>query len=456
MKYFIEMKKTISILFVLIIIFILPACGGGNISDPGVTSSSSTAASEVASSAPASEAASSQAPEASSTPNQSSTPALSSTPSLSSKPSPSSIPNASSKPVQSSAPGFSSKPTSSSKPASSSMLSSSSKLASSSKPNLSSSSSLSADAAALLIDVVPVDRVFYGAKNEFEKGVMHGAGQDTNGFRDYTKAVGPGNHPIVYMTYIHLSSTGGIDSWGKNLLAELQKLPTDVVPQIGLEMTKIDLNAIANGKYDAQIAAFANALKNLGRPNYVRIGYEFEGSWNSYDATGYVATFKKITTALRNANTNSATVWCSGGGSAGFQSWAQLEKYYPGDSYVDWFGIDVFSPEEITDPRLKAFLAKADEHKKPVMIGETTPRYIGTLDGKSSWEKWFRPFYTFVYENPQVKMICYINWDWVYWSGVVGIDWYNWKDGRIEKNAMVTLGVSQELKKPIFVHSTAK
>jgi hypothetical protein len=314
--------------------------------------------------------------------------------------------------------------------------------------------------AELLVTTAPVDRKFYNAKYEPATGILHGAGQDLGGFKDYATAVGRPQHPIIYMTYIGLGgSKAQIEGWGTQLKNELAGLPSDVVPQIGLNMTGGNdtgvglVTKIANGEYDVQITAFAQALKDLGRKSFVRIGYEFEGSWNGYDAAGYVKSFVKITDEMRRLEADAATVWCSAGGSGGFQSWDKLIKFYPGDTYVDWFGVDIFSPEELTDSRLIAFLDKAEEYKKPVMIGETTPRYVGTLDGKTSWDKWFRPFFSLLYSRPQIKAICYINWDWVYWSNKLGFQWQDWKDGRIEKNETVMKGYIQEIKKPIFVHA---
>jgi Glycosyl hydrolase family 26 len=313
----------------------------------------------------------------------------------------------------------------------------------------------------LLVDVTPVDRKYYKALHETEMGILHGAGQDFNGFSDYASTIGKPQYPIIYMTYIGLTNTKEqVDGWGIQLKGELDRLPKDVIPQIGLSMTGGNDNGsgktvqVARGDYDAQVAAFAKAVKNLGRKSFVRIGYEFEGSWNGYDAAGYVKSFIKITTELRRVDANAATVWCSGGGSAGFMSWDKLVKFYPGDEWVDWLGIDIFSPEEITDSRLNAFLTKADEYKKPVMIGETTPRYVGTLDGKASWDKWFKPFFTLLYTRPQIKAICYINWDWVYWSNKLGFQWQDWKDARIEQNETVKKGYIQEMQKPIFVHAS--
>lgn len=335
----------------------------------------------------------------------------------------------------------------------------------SSSPSISSvsSSSSSIDPTSLDINVAPIARNFYGAMHEPEQGILHGAGQDIDGFKDYAVAVGPGNHPILYMTYVGLAySPGDVEWWGQELIHELSTLPADVIPQIGVNFTLDRDNgsgqaaALVRGDYDAQIAALVKAIKKLNRKNFVRIGYEFEGSWNGYEAKNYVLAYQKITKALRDGDTNSATVWCSAGGFAGFWPWSMLSAYYPGDEYVDWFGIDIFDSQELFDPRLVAFLQKADEHKKPVMIGETSAILVGTFQGQDQWDAWFRPFYRLLYQNPQIKAFCYISWDWAYWAIRQNFNLGYWGDARIEKNAYVNVGARQELKKSIFVHSSGK
>lgn len=306
-------------------------------------------------------------------------------------------------------------------------------------------------------------REFYNAKYEPETGIYHGAGQDKKGFNDYVKAVGQDKTPAIYMTYVNITApVKRIESWGRNLKQVLDSLPKGMIPQIGLGFTGgKDTGAgldkeVANGKYDKQLEAFYKVLLDLDRPSFTRIGYEFEGDWNGYSPESYKKVFITISKAFKEKEIKSATVWCSGGGSANFISLENLMAYYPGDQYVDWWGIDIFSPEEFEHTGLKNFFDTAHNHKKPVMIGECTPRFVGVLDGKTSWDKWFKPFFNMLQDNPGIKAFCYINWDWEYWSNKNGFPWHDWKDARIEKNPFVLERYKKEMEKPLFIHLDKK
>jgi hypothetical protein len=308
--------------------------------------------------------------------------------------------------------------------------------------------------------VAIMPRDFYKAKFEPQKGVLHGAGQDIAGFNEYTKALGENHTPVIYMTYISITKgLTRIQDWTARLQIETQHLPKETMLQIGLGFTGgndtgkgLD-KEVAEGKYNKELDAFYQALITLNRPSFTRIGFEFEGQWNGYSPQSYKNIFITIAKAFKEKNINSATVWCSGGGSAGFMAQEKLMEFYPGDDYVDWWGIDVFSAEEFTNPGLKAYFEKAQKHKKPVMIGESTPREVGVLEGQKSWNKWFAPYFNMVYTNPGIKAICYINWDWVYWSNKLGFQWQHWGDARIEKNDYVLKAYKKEMDKPIFIHA---
>jgi hypothetical protein len=189
-------------------------------------------------------------------------------------------------------------------------------------------------------------------------------------------------------------------------------------------------------------------------PAWVRIGYEFEGSWNGYSPEGYVAAFRYITDRIRAAGLDQvATVWCSAGGSAGWLDFDALMRYYPGDDYVDWWGVDTFSEDELTHPWLAAFYDLAARHRKPVMIGEATPRYIGANQGLESWNRWFKPFFEMVRAHPEIKAISYINWDWVYWSDALGFSWHDWEDARLQNDPVLRRLYVEELSRPVWIHA---
>lgn len=299
----------------------------------------------------------------------------------------------------------------------------------------------------------------YGARLEPAGGVLHGAGQDVQSFVEYVDALGAGRHPQLYMTYVSLArQPERVTEWGKRLLLELEGLPGGLIPQVGINFTAGNDDGsgqderVAAGELDDGIEAFVDALRQLERPVFLRIGYEFEGDWNGYSANSFAAAYTRIAAAVREAGIEAALVWCSGGGSAGFMPMGELMEYYPGDEWVDWWGIDVFSPEELTDARLVTFLEAADEHAKPVMLGEVTPRYVGVEDGNKSWDAWFEPFFRLIAEYPQIKAFCYINWDWLFWSEELGFGWHDWKDARLQLNDAVLDAYRSEMDRSIYCH----
>lgn len=305
-------------------------------------------------------------------------------------------------------------------------------------------------------------RVNFGARLEPEGGIVHGAGQDPASYREYSRLFAPEQRPMMLMTYV--SVTGGtrkVRDWRDEVEAALASLagqPTTL--QIGLNLTagRDDgsgrVSEVAGGRFDEELGLFVEALRAFGVPAWVRIGYEFEGSWNGYAAEDYVAAFRHITDRLRAAGLDrAATVWCAAGGSAGFMAFDDLMDYYPGDDYVDWWGVDTFSADELVNPWLADFYDRAAAHRKPVMIGEATPRFVGANRGWASWEQWFKPFFEMVRAHPEIKAISYINWDWAYWSDELGFGWHDWEDARLQNDPLVSALYVEELSDPIWIHA---
>ncbi len=279
--------------------------------------------------------------------------------------------------------------------------------------------------------------------------IIHGAGQQLpEDFRDYWKTVKECK-PLLYMTYRGINQP--IDSWFNKVRKEITAFP-NVLPQIGLSMT-VEIHGpqthyehdVAEGKYDEAIDSFCKGCEELEIPIYVRLGFEFNGlAWNGYLPEAHVRAWKHVVDRIKKNNVNNvATVWCYA-----VDGEKNYMDYYPGDEYVDWWGIDIFSPEHLRDEFTEKFMQDAVKHKKPVMIGESTPRYIGVLKGQESWDTWFKPFFRWIEQHHVVKAFCYINWDWSKLE-----NWKDWGDSRISQNEIVKRNYLEEIRKPKYIHN---
>ncbi len=300
-----------------------------------------------------------------------------------------------------------------------------------------------------------VPRHNYGALLEPDDVLMHGAGQSVEDFNDYWNAMPADQKPVVYMHYIGLSNLRA--DWADDLKATLRTYPDHfVLPQIGLSMTRDgNPNAhyehlVAEGVYDDRIADLIEGFRRLATPAYLRIGYEFNGRvWNGYEPETYKAAFIRITEKLRAADLEVATVWCGA-----MDGDHDFFAFYPGDEYVDWFGLDLFDFNHFSHPDAHAFLDSAHVHQKPVMIGETTPRRVGVRDGEADWIRWFVPFFEYMHTRPEVKQFGYINWNWPVWSTRLGINWADWGDARLQVNEEVLSRYVEATSAPEYLHAT--
>jgi hypothetical protein len=297
-----------------------------------------------------------------------------------------------------------------------------------------------------------VPRANYGALLEPRDKLMHGAGQSQAAHRNYREVMLENQKPAVIMTYIGLK---GISSnWTVSLKEEiLSYQPQFVIPQIGLSMTQDGNPAahyegdVAAGLMDREIDALIEGLRQLASPCYLRIGYEFNGlSWNGYQPATYINAFIRITQKIREADLEVATVWDAAVGGV-----TSYMDYYPGDTIVDWWGINPFPVTDFTHPNLPNFIASAKAHGKPVMIGESTPTYVGVLQGETSWTKWFVPYFNMLHANEGIKMFCYINWNWGDYE-----QWKTWGDCRLEMNAVVAGHYNDEMKAETYLHAATE
>lgn len=243
------------------------------------------------------------------------------------------------------------------------------------------------------------------------------------GFTMYTK-IRPGDEEFGF-TYSGLAGIKTTDDWGdgpSNMSLQIaDKDFTDMALAIGLELVNHE-GAVARGERDSLVTALGEWIKSLNdRPVFLRIGYEFSGSWNHYNREDYISAFRRIKDRYDEMNIdNVAYVWQSHGSE---EPMDLLESWYPGDEYVDWCGYSFFASFDQAN-----MIEFARKKGKPVFIAEATPtiKHPNGKPGKTkatilsnpsqadeAWEKWFTPFFNTIYENPDVvKAVSYINCHW--------------------------------------------
>jgi hypothetical protein len=177
------------------------------------------------------------------------------------------------------------------------------------------------------------------------------------------------------------------------------------------------------GRYDDNILKLAQWMKKVGCPIYFRIGYEFDLPENGYAPSKYKKVYRYIVDRLRAQGvSNVAYVWHS---ASKIDLKGNVMDWYPGDDYVDWFGVSIFDPMQIAVA--KKFFTIARKHRKSLMIAESAPAGLSYTNAK---KEWFKHYFDFI-KNDDVKVVCYINCDW---DSYPLFQPMHWRDSRIEKD----------------------
>ncbi|MCQ4211126.1 endo-1,3-beta-xylanase [Streptomyces longispororuber] len=241
-------------------------------------------------------------------------------------------------------------------------------------------------------------------------------------------------------------------------------------------------------RYRDKVDEMVTKLKGYDRQVFLRIGYEFDGPWNCYNAGFYKQAFAYIKGRIDALGaTKVATVWQTAAWplntSTDHPEWNYVvtdphhfDAWYPGDQYVDWVGLSAFysagsvntqwgcsatdtAPADLQD-RVLNF---ARGHGKPVMVAESAPQGYdngaGTkscimrkgpvaADANTLWNEWYQPYFDWIAKNRDVvRAAAYINTDWdsqTQWqcadgaqAGGPGCSNGYWGDSRIQANPTI-------------------
>ena len=93
-------------------------------------------------------------------------------------------------------------------------------------------------------------------------------------------------------------------------------------------------------KDDEYLRGWAEAARFSGAPIFLRYASEMNGTWQAYsgDPELYKEKWRIVARVMREIAPNVALVWCPFS-----MPRRTIEPYYPGDEYVDWVGVNVYS-----------------------------------------------------------------------------------------------------------------
>lgn len=207
---------------------------------------------------------------------------------------------------------------------------------------------------------------------------------------------------------------------------------------------------VVAGDFDQELMQLVKLVKTDGRPVFLRIGTESNVPYNGYQPEDFRKAFRYIVQFFRRQKVDNAFAMWSfkalRGRGNGIVDW------YPGDSWVDWWSIDIFN-KDLSDlalrPYVYEFLGEALKRGKPVMIPECAPATLD-LAAEETWDEWFEPFLRLVKFHPSIRGFCYSNRDFPTHDERLS----DWGDMRLDRSPLAARW-QEALRDPIFLHAPA-
>ena len=261
-----------------------------------------------------------------------------------------------------------------------------------------------------------------------------------------------GKGHAMYLTYTHWGMTypGSNHSYFRLGLAEQAKRNGAAI-QVALEPLQ-GLDQVVDGEY---IRQFAREAKASGVPVFLRFAGEMNGDWVPWhgDPEKYKEKFRLVHDIMEQEAPNVAMVW-----SPNFFPYDNLQPYYPGDEYVDWVGVSLYSfpytsgKENLGDSPISLLKPVYEQYShKPMMISEGAVGHYSYGNNKdyTSWASGqMGNFYGYLPRMfPQIKAITYYNSD-KDWSNPNDVIENNYDIG---KNAIIESTYKRLIQNPYFI-----
>lgn len=222
-------------------------------------------------------------------------------------------------------------------------------------------------------------------------------------------------------------------------------------------------NGLGAVQDDAYLRQFAKDAKAAGVPIFLRFASEMNGDWVAWHGNPqqYKEKFALVHKVMKEEAPNVAMAWVPNSIPVN-----NIDAYYPGDAYVDWVGLNLYSvpffngdrnqPADHVNPLdlIDEFYNKYAT-KKPMMIGEYGASHFTSAVNKDVTQFGVTKM-TMFYRGLQMK---YPNVKAVHWFNVDTINGANIKPERrlnnfdLLKNASMMKAYAQTLSDPYFLSS---
>lgn len=183
----------------------------------------------------------------------------------------------------------------------------------------------------------------------------------------------------------------------------------------------MDMQQVVRGRFDKYFGRFADQVKALNAPVFLRYAHEMDASGNArwvHGPTTEIAAWRHVYNIFQqHGATNGVWVWNPT--SYGFRKADGSQpavKYYPGDQYVDWLGADAYNWGNCRpgfpffwqgiQENLQNWYNWADSMGKPLMIPEFgTSENPNDPTAKAAW--YAQAAQVFQNQMPDIRAVVY-------------------------------------------------
>jgi len=177
-----------------------------------------------------------------------------------------------------------------------------------------------------------------------------------------------------------------------------------------------DTREVASGRSDAYLRSLADEVRALGHPVLLRYAYEMDGDANAgwvHSGRDYVAAWRHVHNLFEKAGAKAAWVWAPN--ASAFDQPSKVERYWPGDAYVDWIGADAYNwygCRNRTDWRgfgelFRTFYDWAGSRGKPLIIPETGSTEDAANPGRK--RDWYVEAGNALRDMPKVRAVVFFD-----------------------------------------------